>query len=81
MCSSDLMTSQSLKQTLAVRGLERIEAKGKTFDPMCHEAIFKRPADLEKNEKLNSVAEECRAGYMWKGFILRPAQVVITDSK
>ncbi len=75
------MTGQSLKQVLAVRGLERIEAKSKTFDPMQHEAIFKRPADAEKGEKLNSVVEECRAGYLWKGFVLRPAQVVITDAK
>ncbi len=75
------MTGQSLKQTLAVRGLERIEAKGKIFDPMNHEAIFKRPAELEKGEKPNTVAEECRAGYLWKGFILRPSQVVVTDSK
>lgn len=75
------MTGQSLKQTLAVRGLERIDAVGKTFDPMIHEAIFKRPANTEKGEKPNTVAEECRAGYTWKGFILRPSQVVITDAK
>lgn len=75
------MTGQSLKQTLAVRGLERIVAQGKTFDPMNHEAIFKRPADPAKNEKPNTVAEECRAGYLWKGFTLRPSQVVVTDAK
>jgi molecular chaperone GrpE len=73
------MTGQSLKQTLAVRGLERVAALGKTFDPQQHEAIFKRPANA--GEKPNTVVEECRAGYLWKGFILRPAQVVVTDAK
>lgn len=75
------MTGQSLKQALAVRGLERIEALGKTFDPMNHEAIFKRPANAEKGEKPNTVVEECRSGYVWKGFILRPTQVVVAEGK
>ena len=75
------MTGQSLKQALAVRGLERIESLGKPFDPMQHEAIFKRAANPAKNEKPNTVAEECRSGYVWKGFILRPAQVVVTEAK
>ena len=75
------MTGQSLKQVLAVRGLERIDAKGKPFDPMNHEAVFKRPADPAKNEKPNTVVEECRSGYLWKGFILRPTQVVVTEGK
>jgi molecular chaperone GrpE len=75
------MTGQSLKQTLAVRGLERIEAQGKPFDPMQHEAVFKRPVDPAKNEKPNAVVEECRTGYLWKGFILRPAQVVVSEAK
>jgi len=73
------MTGSSLKQTLAVRGLERIHALGKPFDPLQHEAIFKRKADLEKGEKPNMVVEETRAGYLWKGLVLRPAQVVVTE--
>jgi len=75
------MTGQSLKQVMAVRGLERIETKNKTFDPMQHEAVFKRPADAQKGEKPNTVLEECRSGYLWKGFVLRPAQVVVSDAK
>jgi molecular chaperone GrpE len=74
------MTGSSLKQALAVRGLERIDSKGKPFDPKLHEAIFKRPADREKGEKHNYVSEETRAGYLWKGLVLRPAQVVLTES-
>ena len=75
------LTSQSLKQVLAVRGLERIQTAAKPFDPTQHEAVFVRPPNPEKNEKDKSVAEECRAGYLWKGLILRPAQVVVVDNK
>ena len=72
------MIGTSLQQTLAVRGLERIEAKGKPFDPTIHEAVAKRPA--ERGEAPNSVVEELRPGYKWKGLILRPAQVLVSDS-
>jgi molecular chaperone GrpE len=72
------MTEQSLRQVLAVRGLERIEAKGKPFDPTLHEAVAKRPA--MEGEKPNMVAEELRPGYLWKGLLLRPAQVLVTEA-
>lgn len=74
------MTGQSLRQVMAVRGLERIDALGKTFDPSQHEAVFKRPADASKGEKPNSVVEDLRAGYLWKGLVLRPVQVVVTEA-
>ena len=74
------MTSQSLKQAMAVRGLERIAALGKTYDPNQHEAVFKRPADAAKGEKPNTCVEDLRAGYLWKGLVLRPVQVVVTDA-
>jgi molecular chaperone GrpE len=73
-----LMIEQSMRQTLAVRGLERIEAKGKQFDPTLHEAVAKRP--VQDGEKPNMVAEELRPGYLWKGLILRPAQVLVTEA-
>jgi len=72
------MIEQSMRQTLAVRGLERIVAKGKPFDPTLHEAVAKRPA--MDGEKPNMVAEELRPGYLWKGLILRPAQVLVTEA-
>ena len=72
------MIEQSLRQVLAVRGLERIEAKGKPFDPTVHEAVAKRP--LAEGEKPNTVAEELRPGYLWKGLLLRPVQVLLTEA-
>lgn len=74
------MTGQSLKQMLAVRGLERIDTVGKPYDPNQHEAVFKRPADAGKGEKPNTCVEDLRAGYLWKGLVLRPTQVVVTDA-
>lgn len=73
------MLHQSLAQTLSVRGLERIQAKGKAFDPNIHEAVVKRPADKAAGEQPNMVVEELRPGYLWKGLILRPAQVMVSE--
>lgn len=75
------MIALSLKQVLAVRGLERIEAAGKPFDPKIHEAVVKRPADASKGEKPNMVLEELRPGYLWKGLVLRPAQVLVSEAE
>jgi molecular chaperone GrpE len=72
------MIADGLQQTLKVRGLEQIDANGKPFDPIYHESIASRPVDAAKEEKPNQVAEVCRAGYTWKGKVLRPAQVLIT---
>ena len=73
------LVAASLKQALAVRGLERISAAGKPYDPNLHEAVALRPADPAKGEKPNTVLEELRAGYLWKGLLLRPVQVLVTE--
>jgi molecular chaperone GrpE len=73
------MIGTSLGQVLTVRGLERIEAKGRTFDPTIHEAVAKRP--VQGDEKPNTVVEELRPGYLWKGLILRPAQVLVSEAE
>jgi molecular chaperone GrpE len=71
------MIDISLRQVMTVRGLERIGAKGKAFDPSIHEAVVKRSAS--EGETPNSIAEELRAGYLWKGLILRPTQVLVAE--
>lgn len=73
------MIGTSLGQVLTVRGLERIQAKGKTFDPTIHEAVAKRP--VQGDEKPNMVLEELRPGYLWKGLVLRPAQVLVSEAE
>jgi molecular chaperone GrpE len=72
------MIRQALDQALKVRGLERIDVAGKSYDTAVHEAVSMRPADAAKGEQPNQVAEQLRPGYLWKGLLLRPAQVLIT---
>lgn len=56
-------------------GLERIEPKGDSFDPEVAEAVAHEPG--EGGEQV--VAEVMRTGYRWKGRLLRPALVKVTD--
>jgi molecular chaperone GrpE len=72
------LIAESLDQALRVRGLEPIRAQGRPYDPQFHEAVVVRPADAAKGEEPNRVVEELRPGYLWKGLLLRSAQVVLT---
>lgn len=56
-------------------GLERIDPKGDSFDPEVAEAVAHEPG--EGGEQV--VAEVMRPGYRWKGRLLRPALVKVTD--
>jgi molecular chaperone GrpE len=63
---------QRLVETLRKAGLEPMEAEGKTFDPHVHEAVDMTPnGDVEEN----TVFEEFRKGYSFRGKLLRPAMV------
>lgn len=75
------LINQSLNQVLKVRGLERMATVGQPFDPKRHEPAHVLPPDAAaaKGQKPNTVVEEIRAGYLWKGLILRAAQVVATS--
>jgi molecular chaperone GrpE len=53
-------------------GLERIEAKGKPFDPEIHEAVMSVEDDGEPG-----VRDVVRTGYRLKGRVLRPAMVKV----
>ena len=63
----------SLTDMLAKEGLERIDPKGEAFDPTRHDAVMHEPADGEP-----TVIEVMRAGYAWKGRVLRPAMVKVS---
>ena len=53
-------------------GLERIDPMDEPFDPTRHEAVMHEDADDTDGPV---VAEVMRAGYTWKGRVLRPAMV------
>ena len=64
--------SAALLEVLTREGLERIAAVNEPFDPTQHSAVAHEPGDGEPR-----VSEELRAGYRWKGRVLRPAMVKV----
>jgi molecular chaperone GrpE len=68
------MVQQQLKSVLAEAGLEEIDANGKPFDPMLHEAV----SQLETDEAPEGqVVQQIRKGYKLRDRLLRPAAVVV----
>ena len=63
-----------LMSALEKEGLERIAGEGSPFDPTLHDAVVHEPGD-DTGEQI--VTEVLRAGYKWKGRVLRPAMVKV----
>jgi len=61
--------------TLEREGLVRLDPAGETFDPKEHDAVAHEPGD--GGEPV--VAETLRAGYRWRGHLLRPVMVRVRD--
>ena len=61
--------------TLKKEGLERVDEVGVEFDPQEQDAVAHAPN--EEGEEGQVVVEVLRAGYRWKGVILRPAMVKV----
>jgi molecular chaperone GrpE len=67
--------TSALFGALEREGLERIDPAGGPFDPTLHDAVAHEPAGDGQQEQ--EVAEVMRAGYRWKGRVLRPAMVKV----
>lgn len=67
---------RNLRSLLESEGVTTIEAKGKSFDPWEHEALF-AVEDAEKAE--GTVVTVIRAGYKLHGKVLRSAQVAVSQ--
>jgi molecular chaperone GrpE len=65
----------ALFDALEREGLERIDPVGATFDPTVHDAVAHEPGD--SGSEGPEVVEVMRAGYRWKGRVLRPAMVKV----
>lgn len=66
------LTLRQFQSVLTRHGVERIQAKGRPFDPHQHEAI----AQVEQDDvQEDTVVEELEPGYMIRGRILRPVKV------
>lgn len=69
------ITLRELKKTLQKFGLTEIEADGRPFDPVIHDAM----AQVERDDvDENTVVEEYRKGYMLKDKVIRAALVAVS---
>ena len=64
--------ASALFSALEREGLERIDNAGEAFDPTHHDAVAHEPGDGAQE-----VAEVMRAGYRWRGRVLRAAMVKV----
>jgi molecular chaperone GrpE len=64
-----------LVESLAKQGLERIDPKDDVFDPTKHEAVTHEEGD---GSGVQLVSEVYRAGWVWKGRVIRAAMVKVT---
>ena len=67
--------TEALYGALEREGLERIDLAGVAFDPTLHDAVAHEPADVVGGGQ--EVSEVLRAGYRWKGRVLRAAMVKV----
>lgn len=64
--------AQQFRDALKNHGVEAIEAKGKPFDPLLHDAL-EEVAD--SGSPAGTVIDEAQRGYSFRGQVLRPARV------
>ena len=67
--------ANALLEVLGKEGLERLDPVGAPFDPNEHEAVSHEPADDGAGDPV--VSGLMRAGYRWKGRLVRPAMVTV----
>lgn len=68
------LTYRELQRFLSEQGVEPIEAIGKPFDPMLHEAVGVVSSDGVEED---TVVNELQRGYTHEGELLRPALVEV----
>jgi len=67
---------RSLLDILEGSGLQRVDPLGQPFDPNEHDAVMHEEAE-DADGGSPEVVEVLRAGYRWKGRVLRPAMVKV----
>ena len=68
------LVASALLDVLGKEGLERIDPVGAPFDPTEHEAVQHEPGDGDGEPEVSGLM---RAGWRWKGRVLRPAMVTV----
>ncbi len=67
---------KALLDSLTKQGLERLDPADEPFDPDRDEAVMHEPAE-DGDDSGPIVAEVLRAGYSWKGRVVRPVMVKV----
>lgn len=62
---------QQFQEALKSCGAQPIEAVGKTFDPLQHEAL----EEIESDSPAGTVVDDVQRGYIFKGKVIRPSRV------
>jgi molecular chaperone GrpE len=71
------LVARGLHDVLEGRGVVRIDAEGRPFDPELHEALAAVPA---AGLAPNTVVQVVQAGYRFEDRVLRPATVIVSAS-
>lgn len=71
------MIRGQLHETLGNQGLEPLTSVGEPFDPTRHEAVSQVTGSGQPED---TVVDEIRKGYLFKGRVLRPAMVRVAKS-
>lgn len=69
-----MQVQKSIHAFIKKLGIEKIETKGKKFDPKLHEAVSH---DENKQYKTDDIIDEVQAGWLLKGETLIPAKVKV----
>ena len=69
------LAARKLTKSLTNAGLEIVHPTNETFNPELHEAVATQPAKSPEEDDV--VATVFQPGYLFKGQLLRPAQVVV----
>jgi molecular chaperone GrpE len=79
-----LAVAGQLHDVLAKEGLERDYPLGEEFDPNAHEAVGHLPDEAaegggssDAGSDKQVVGQVMRAGYRWRGAVVRPAMVMV----
>ena len=71
-----IMIYKQLKKVLDETGVVEIEALGKEFDPLFHNAVMQQPSDEYESGVIMQVY---RKGYMYKDKVLRHSMVIVAQ--
>lgn len=69
------LVERKFRQALESAGVQAVEPKGEPFDPNTMEAMMRLSTESEEEDDI--VAEVFQKGYLFKGNLVRPAQVSV----